>query len=331
VLTPSNPIGQYLNISTEFTDPGNLLTGSTRVGRMSFNNAFIFNLSFFIADLLFDSDLVKSLKGLFRHLSYSRENISLTIGKDIDAGLLLARIKQNLKKYSYLAWNDSQFSGVAHYYDYLLEFSQYTRGINSVSLFDYMKPLFTEARNRYPVNTAAEENTNALLALGMVAGDYNLRKFLSHVIGIELKPLPMRPKVLLAERGDLTLHFLYSTTIQILSSKGLSLSIGKLKEISDMGKGGSGFSFADLAADRTGIHFTTMAMDASGGATHLQSFLAKADSEKGFFPDIIGLQEQLSLLKFESEYRDTDSTQYKAVVNEIDRRIRLLPLFGYYR
>lgn len=127
------------------------------------------------------------------------------------------------------------------------------------------------------------------------------------------------------------LHFLYWATIQILSSKGLSLSLGELKEINDMDTGGSGFSFADLAADRAGTQFSSIAMDKNGGAAHLQSFLTNASSENSFFPDIFGLKEQLSLAEFENRYRDTSSKEYKSTVREIDRRIRLLPLYVSYR
>ena len=148
---------------------------------------------------------------------------------------------------------------------------------------------------------------------------------------IELNYLTTPPEVVLAGRRDLMLHFIYSATIQILSSKSLSLSIGELKEISDLDSGGSGFSFADLAADRAGIQFITMAMDKNGGAEHLQTFLVKASSENSFFPDIFGLEEQLSLSEFEIEYQDTDSEAFKLTVNEIDRRIRLLPLYVSYR
>ena len=98
-----------------------------------------------------------------------------------------------------------------------------------------------------------------------------------------------------------------------------------------MDRGGSGFSFADLAADRSGIQFVTLAMDKKGGAAHLQSFMTKASSEASFFPDIFGLKEQLSLPEFENEYRDTDSKEYQSTIREIDRRIRLLPVYASYR
>lgn len=331
IKLPSNYPGNYLNVSAEFTDNRNLSVGTTSVGDMSFNNDFVFYISFLTASLFFDSDLIALSKRLLINTSYSLKGISLSIDEDIDTRLVADRIKQNLKKYSNLAWDDNRFNGVAHYYNKLLDFSRYTRGIDRISILDYLKVLFVEAKTQSSFNSPSEENTNALLALGLYAGDYNFRTFLSHVTNIELNRLANPPKVELAERRDLMLHFLYSATIQILSSKDLSLSIGELKEINDMGSGGSGFSFADLAADRAGIQFVTLAMDKKGGASHLQSFLIKANSEESFFPDIFGLKEQLSLSEFENEYRSTNSKEYKSTVREIDRRIRLLPLYVSYR
>ncbi len=331
IRLPSNPIGNYINISTEFTDSNNLLTGYTRIGEVSFDNDLCFKLGFLMASLVFDSDLISVSKRLLSSTSYSRKDISISIDEDINTNILVSRIKQDLKKYSDLAWKKNQFTGVAHYYNQLLALSRYTRGIDQVSVFDYLKPLYIAAKTQSLLNNAVEENTNALLALGLYAGDHNLRRFLSHVTSIEISHLNRPPVVVLADRRDLMLHFIYSAIIQILSTKSLSISIGELKEISDLDSGGSGFSFADLAADRAGIHFITMATDRKGGAEFLQSFLANANSERSFFPDIFGLEEQLSLSEFEIEYQDTDSKAYKITVQEIDRRIRLLSLYVSYR
>ncbi len=332
IKLPSNPVGKYINISTEFTDNNNLLAGHTRIGEVLLDNDLAFGFAFFVASLILDDDLITLSKRLLSNVSYSQKDISLSIDEDIDTNLLIDRIKQDLKKYSNLAWSSSQFTGVAHYYHQLLAFSEYTRGIDKVSVFDYLKPLYIEAKTLSLADKAVDENTSALLAFGLFAGDYKLRRFLSHVTGIELNDQVLLPKVVLANRQDLMLHFLYSSIIPILSSKNLSLSIGELKEISDMESGGSGFSFADLAADRAGIQFITMATDNNGGAEHLQTFLARAESEQGFFPDIFGLEEQISLSKFDINYRDTDSEEYKIIIDEIDRRIRLLPLYAsYYR
>lgn len=98
-----------------------------------------------------------------------------------------------------------------------------------------------------------------------------------------------------------------------------------------MDKGGSGFSFADLAADRAGVQFAIMATDDKhGGASRLQSHMASASSEKSFFPDIFGLPEQLSYTEFGIDYQNTNSKEYKIMVAEIDRRIQVLPLYKTY-
>jgi hypothetical protein len=58
--------------------------------------------------------------------------------------------------------------------------------------------------------------------------------------------------------------------------------------------------------------------------------MSKAASESDFSPDILGLQEELSLLRFQAEYKNTDSEEYYSVIREIDNRIGGLPLFSTY-
>ena len=58
----------------------------------------------------------------------------------------------------------------------------------------------------------------------------------------------------LSGRGDLSLHFLYSVILEQVGKENIGLSIGELKELLDSNEGGSGFSFADLAADKAGIY-----------------------------------------------------------------------------
>lgn len=331
IKLPENPFGAYLNISIEFNDGSNVFNGTTRVGPLTFSNTFIFNFAFSAASLTLDSELVASVRYLFDKTTYTEDTVDLIIGPEVQTEILLGKIKTDLKKVIKLVWNNDQYSEVSYYYDYLINLSRHAEGLDKVSLFDYMKPLFAEAKAQSVVNDPADENSNALIALALFVGDYNLRRGLSQITNNSISELQRTPKVILANRRDLMLHFIYSSTIKILSYKGLSLSIGELKEVIDMEKGGSGFSFADLAADRAGVKFAIMATDKNGGALHLQNFMAKANSERGFVPDLFALPEGISLSEFNRDYQNTDSAEYRAVVNEIDRRIQDLPLFRNYR
>jgi len=119
----------------------------------------------------------------------------------------------------------------------------------------YLHQLFTLAQQRatatsQPLNEAYQ---NALWAAAVTMGN---RKFIYYANpAIQLDQVPKTAPVMLNGRRDLALHFLYSAVIQMLSSSQLSEQIGMLKEIMDADSGGSGFSFADLAADKAGTRF----------------------------------------------------------------------------
>lgn len=331
IRLPSNPFGNYVNISSEFQDGNNLFSGSSRIGGLSVSNELIINLTLFTASLVLDIELVKAARKLLNNTSISADKISVEIGSEIDTSLLVSLLKKDLKKLRDLAWDDDQFSKVNFYYDHLINISRYTQGIDKVSLFDYLKPLFKEVKSQSAPNRISEENTDALIALALFAGDYRLRRLISQIINIYPSTRHDLPDVLLAGRKDLMLHFIYSATFQIFSNRNLSLAVGELKEITDMDQGGSGFSFTDLAADRAGVQFAIMATDRNGGDSHLQYFIAQAKSENSFIPDILGLPDQLSYSEFEMDYLNTNSPKYKIIVDEIDRRIRLLSLYKSYR
>jgi hypothetical protein len=58
--------------------------------------------------------------------------------------------------------------------------------------------------------------------------------------------------IMLGGRQDLRLHFIVSLGIKVIADSGISFAAGEFKELLDALSGGSGFSFADLAADRAG-------------------------------------------------------------------------------
>ena len=119
----------------------------------------------------------------------------------------------------------------------------------------YLHQLFTLAEQRAIANAQpiAEAYQNAMWAAAVTMGN---RKFIYYANPtIQLNQVPKTAPVTLNGRRDLALHFLYSAVIQMLSSSQLSEQIGLLKEIMDSDRGGSGFSFADLAADKAGTRF----------------------------------------------------------------------------
>ena len=73
----------------------------------------------------------------------------------------------------------------------------------------------------------------------------------------------------MAGRGDLAQHFTVSAAVSAAAGAALADFIGLYKEIDDARRG-SGFSFADLAADRAGTRLGQLATATEESARRLQ-------------------------------------------------------------
>jgi len=192
------------------------------------------------------------------------------------------------------------------------------------SLTALLAALFASAAERSDsaVNAVAENRT-LLLALAL------------HLARIDVKPLlatPTQPlsyswlmRSTLAGREDLAQHFAVSAAIQAAAGSDIASAAGLFKELRDS-QGGSGFSFADLAADRAGTRFAGLAL-ASATALALQRSAAALTDEAAFMPDVDHLPEGLQQLEFDRRYANMDNADYRALMTEIERRIESCPLY----
>jgi uncharacterized protein YfiM (DUF2279 family) len=137
---------------------------------------------------------------------------------------------------------------------------------------------------------------------------------------------PARFALSLQQRRDFGRHFLVSAGIAAGSETGLSDAIGVHKEMSDS-RGGSGFSFTDIAADRAGTRFGKLATASADSARRIQHLLSQGLTEADIMPAVLDLPEGLSEAEFDSRYTAIDSPAYRAVLDEIDRRIATCALY----
>ena len=163
------------------------------------------------------------------------------------------------------------------------------------------------------------ENRAAILAMAMYFG--NARLFEAMIGRVRTGALAgvgsRQGAAKLAGRNDLMLHFIISAGLKVASMSGISYTIGEVKELLDAARGGSGFSFADLAADRAGVRFAEVAVNSESAAL----------DEAAFFPDIVGLPEGLDERRFEATYGGLEGAAYTAMVREIDARIARCPAY----
>lgn len=194
----------------------------------------------------------------------------------------------------------------------------------SMSVAELLVPLFALARERSGGDAgdneaAAAENRAALLTLTLFASGRALDRI---VPAARQWPQPTPRRVTLAGREDFALHFLISAAIAVDGTSPLSRAAGIYKEVADA-RGGSGFSFNDLAADRAGTRFGELAQR---NPRELQQRLAAGADDDALMPPWADLPEFLNAAEFQRRFGDVGAPAYERLVAEIDRRIAALPV-----
>jgi hypothetical protein len=208
----------------------------------------------------------------------------------------------------------------AAYHAELLALQQKGIGVRG-SLTGVLPPLFALAGQRSARGEAVAENRALLMVLGAWASDHGWRL---------LVPLSQaRPRdidVRLQGRRDLAQHFLVSAAIVAGSESGVSFVVGLYKEIADS-RGGSGFSFADLTADRAGTRLGELALASETSARRVQQFMSRGVAEPDIMPLAIDLPEGMSEAEFQRRYRAVGSPEYRALMDVIERRVSACTLY----
>lgn len=186
-----------------------------------------------------------------------------------------------------------------------------------------LHPVFALAKQRSKqTHDPVSENKAALIALGLAISGVRP----SYIFKDKQRIAYLR-KTILKNRRDLAQHFLISSTLSVISNKTLSDAIGLSKEIDDS-RGGSGFSFPDLLADKAGIQFAELLTSNKKSALYAQEVLANPKlSENDFMPGFQNLPEAITELQFKKKYIDITHPKYLFVEREINRRISECKLY----
>ena len=191
-----------------------------------------------------------------------------------------------------------------------------------VSLARVLSPMLALAATRATATRAADELRSSLFVLSFYVNDWSLDRVVPETRGWPV--LPAR-RILLRERDDLTKHFTLSAFIAAEAGGPVAVLAGVYKELRDS-RGGSGFSFVDLAADRAGTRFGARATaDPDAGRALLAN--TRALVEDDFMPAIVDLPEGLTDAEFARRFGGVGAPAYVALVDEIDRRLDTLRLF----
>ncbi len=164
---------------------------------------------------------------------------------------------------------------------------------------------------------SADQSRAALTALAMLTVSPDAGA-ISGDIKARIKPCRLPPQnLILLGREDLPKHWALSAALSATFGSNLSQAMGTWKEVSDSAPGGSGFSFIDLAADRSGTRIGRLSSgDDSAGPTALKMRSASQDQ---LLPiRALALAEGMSEDQFTRRFTSIDSARYGAMINRID-------------
>jgi hypothetical protein len=129
--------------------------------------------------------------------------------------------------------------------------------------------------------------------------------------------------ITLAGRHDLAQHFVISAALAAWAGEPVADAIGLYKELEDARRG-SGFSFIDLAADRAGTRFGEALL---GKPDALLETMKGKLSDEQLLPAVGDLPEYLYEPEFRRRFESHESPRFKAMTDEIERRLNTLPLY----
>jgi hypothetical protein len=236
--------------------------------------------------------------------------------------LELARQVKETGKSFILSEQDSQ--RLIYYYNEIAELTQ--KLPRKTSLEKLFKPLYAETQSQTLQGyDASDENRAMLIALTFYIMGTDVHKHFN-IPGNGQVKRPKRLLLTLAKRQDLAKHFVLSAGISASAGKSIADIVGLFKELEDS-QGGTGFSFADLAADKAGVHLAELSVN-PGTAIGIQKTMAVADNEQDFMPSINNLPEGIQELEFNTQYIAINDPAYIVVDNEIKRRIENCAAFN---
>jgi hypothetical protein len=187
---------------------------------------------------------------------------------------------------------------------------------------------FAKLRSAEP-GDAVSENVAALVAVGIVVGHSKL----GWLVGFRPDPSTREQiqrhghTVRLRGRRDLAQHFCVSAALAAISNETLSNLIGQIKEQTDAGPSGSGFSFADLMADQAGSRLGNLASSNPQSAKRIQRALAGNHTSAEYMPAIEGLPEGISAERLTTDFGGINGEGYRDQIEEIERRLNRCRLF----
>ncbi len=310
---PANLFGHYLNITFNLQKTyGYPSINSLRIGQWDIADEF--------AGLIIESIIKYSpLKHYYilasqhiRHIEIKPKRLSISYLSSFQEAASSASLREN-KSYQTIIFYQQLIKQI------VLEHNSRMR----LSLAEIMQPLFLAAYQRSSEADAIEENRAVILAVSSYVNKRELNAYLPIKFNT---PKPYH--VFLYRRIDMAKHFVGSAALAATGASTLAHMLGQEKELLDSKqRGGSGFSFIDLASDRAGLKFGQYATHSPRKARELQKAMHDINDYRAFMPDVRDLPEQMPNHVFKKRYGSIYSTRYQSMLQIIDQRISSLPIY----
>ncbi len=322
---PSNPFGQYLNLAAVLRDTGERpRVESLRIGRVDVPGR--------IAGWMLQAGLYWMQRSpaygasadSIQRVQVSPQMLRVVYvwneaaAEQLKASLMDTGDQERLQAYqTRLAALTAALAPVA---------ARPAQAAPALPLHTLLQPLLELAAQRAAQDGGARlalEHRAALVALAFYVNGKGLAAV---VPAAALWPAPVPQQVTLGGRGDFAQHFSVSAALAATAGSPLADAVGLYKEIDDA-RGGSGFSFNDIAADRAGTRFGELAVGDDTMQARLRRRTSAGLTDRDLLPPVKDLPEFMQEAEFKKRYGGVGSPVYKKMQADIEQRIAALPLY----
>jgi hypothetical protein len=313
---PENRLGKYLNVTFRLGNEGDSNLPSLtkfKAGKLLLPS----KLAAFVINQIIQHT---SLKDYFILATHPIEAVRIDADKIV---ITYHSNRETLVKARDLLTHGTENTALNPYQQQLLDVVAHHDPNWRLSLAELLKPLFALAYQRSSLETAIAENKQVIFTINDYVNKEGGRALPKHVLDTTTI---RQTSTFLYKRIDLAQHFIASAAITASANGQLAQMMGEEKELSDA-KGGSGFSFIDLTADKAGTRFGEVATASADSARKLQKTMSEIHDYRDFMPDPTHFAEHMNETEFKRRYGSTSSSTYLQVVKDIESRIAGLPIY----
>jgi hypothetical protein len=197
------------------------------------------------------------------------------------------------------------------------------------SYLPHLRFVLSRVYERSRDETLANEYTAGIFGLAKACGAQDFALVVGRLVGDPLDSFGIWARdcseVTFADRIDARRHFTTAAALRAASNRGVSVSIGELKELYDsVGWEAGGFDFSDIGANQSGVRLSDRVM--GGTRADLARMLDIMEEEGDVLVDLARLPQIMLRRDFEARYGSIETKAYAAELARIERLIDEVPI-----